>query len=150
VLYSSMFIAPSHVMRWSTPALLIKKDVNSDGDQICTRAMNHSLEPLIRAYCASKFVTRRTSLFKRHKRATSTAASRMGSMTSPTDYTSWSHADLIQRVSELEKQLRVNNDQHKLSEGAPNSLVNAIPPRKKQRKAPKQFDPSRYTTRLIA
>jgi tRNA pseudouridine38/39 synthase len=71
-------------------------------------------------------------------------------MTSPADYTSWSHADLIQRVSELEKQLRAHNDQHKLENGATTSLANTTPPRKKQRKAPKQFDPSRYTTRLIA
>jgi tRNA pseudouridine38/39 synthase len=74
----------------------------------------------------------------------------MNQMTSPADYTSWSQADLIQRVSELEKQLRANNDQHKSNNDATTSLANTVPPRKKQRKAAKQFDPTRYTTRLIA
>ncbi|KAF1825344.1 pseudouridine synthase [Dissoconium aciculare CBS 342.82] len=72
-------------------------------------------------------------------------------MTSPPDYTSWSHADLIQRVSELEVQLRAKNDQvRKITNGPTSSSTSHDPPRKKPRKAPKQFDPSRYTTRLIA
>lgn len=65
-----------------------------------------------------------------------------------TDYASWSNADLIKRVSELEAQLRLQNSRH------PNNVPvsrNASPdPKRKPKKAPKPFDPDRYTFRKIA
>ena len=65
-----------------------------------------------------------------------------------TDYASWSNADLVKRVSELEAQLRTQNEQH----AANGSLrTSPTPPKfKKPRKEPKKFDASRYHTRLIA
>ncbi|EME83059.1 uncharacterized protein MYCFIDRAFT_136942 [Pseudocercospora fijiensis CIRAD86] len=63
-------------------------------------------------------------------------------MTSPTDYTSWTNADLIARVTHLENQLRTQTLSH-----------HHTPPQKKKnppKKPSKPFDPSRYNTRLIA
>lgn len=61
------------------------------------------------------------------------------------DYTSWSNADLITRVSELEAQLRKQNTRHSRAATSPESK-----PRKPTKKAPKPFDPSRYAFRKIA
>ena len=63
------------------------------------------------------------------------------------DYTTWSSADLIKRVSDLEAQLRAQNVRHSqiLSSRGPPTL-----PKKKPKKASKPFDPSKYNTRLIA
>lgn len=58
------------------------------------------------------------------------------------DYDSWSNADLIKRVTELETQLRTQNAKH-------SKAASLVPPKKRQKK-PKPFDPSRYNTRLIA
>ncbi|KAK5126089.1 hypothetical protein LTR85_011444 [Meristemomyces frigidus] len=56
------------------------------------------------------------------------------------DYAAYTHADLLARVTDLEAQLRALNTDH-------SSL---ILPKKKPRKAPKPFDPSRYSFRFIA
>lgn len=56
------------------------------------------------------------------------------------DYTTYSHADLLKRVSDLESQLRALM----LQQQPPAA------PKGKPRKPPKPFDPSRYHTRLIA
>ncbi|CAK1357013.1 unnamed protein product [Cercospora beticola] len=64
-----------------------------------------------------------------------------------TDYTSWSNADLIRRVSELEEQLRSQNTRHT---NGHSSRTSPAPPKKKPKKEPKRFDASRYHTRLIA
>lgn len=61
-----------------------------------------------------------------------------------TDYASWSHADLIARISALESRLREQNVAH----STPPSPQR--PAFKKPKKASKPFDPSRYHTRLIA
>lgn len=57
------------------------------------------------------------------------------------DYGSWSHEDLVRRVCGLEEQLRAQNARHHSFAGAK---------KKVPKKAPKPFDPSRYSTRLIA
>ncbi|KXS97374.1 hypothetical protein AC578_9603 [Pseudocercospora eumusae] len=57
------------------------------------------------------------------------------------DYTTWTNADLIARVTELEQQLRRQNTTHTRPTPSP------APPKKKPKKA---FDPSRYHTRVIA
>lgn len=59
------------------------------------------------------------------------------------DYTSYTHADLLRRVTDLESQLRQLNAAHAHPKASPT-------PKKKPKKAPKPFDPSRYHTRLIA
>ncbi|PPJ54428.1 hypothetical protein CBER1_07358 [Cercospora berteroae] len=64
-----------------------------------------------------------------------------------TDYASWSNADLIRRVSELEEQLRLQNTRHT---NGHSSRTSPAPPKKKPKKEPKKFDASRYHTRLIA
>ncbi|KAM3425176.1 hypothetical protein BST61_g7135 [Cercospora zeina] len=64
-----------------------------------------------------------------------------------TDYTSWSHADLIRRVSELEEQLRSQNAKHTTGHS---SRTSPAPRKKKPKKEPKKFDARRYHTRLIA
>lgn len=62
-----------------------------------------------------------------------------------TDYASWSNADLVKRVSELEAQLRDQNARHTTA------LRTTSPePKRKPKKAPKPFDPDRYTFRKIA
>ncbi|EME46630.1 hypothetical protein DOTSEDRAFT_22677 [Dothistroma septosporum NZE10] len=63
------------------------------------------------------------------------------------DYTSWSNADLIRRVTDLEIALRKQNAEHvhaTLSHSASSA------PRRKPKKPSKGFDPSKYNTRLIA
>lgn len=60
-----------------------------------------------------------------------------------TDYASWSNADLVQRVSELEAQLRTQNANHAVN-------GSSAPLKRKSKKEPKKFDASRYHTRLIA
>ncbi|EMD00614.1 hypothetical protein BAUCODRAFT_175867 [Baudoinia panamericana UAMH 10762] len=60
------------------------------------------------------------------------------------DYTTYTHADLLQRVSDLEAQLRRLNVSHESSTPA------SAPGKKLRKKAHKTFDPSKYTTRLIA
>ncbi|KAF7188022.1 tRNA pseudouridine(38/39) synthase [Pseudocercospora fuligena] len=61
------------------------------------------------------------------------------------DYTSWTNADLIARVTDLEQQLRSQNTSHSLP-----PTPSPAPPKKKPKKPSKAFDPSRYNTRLIA
>ncbi|KAK4627321.1 tRNA pseudouridine(38/39) synthase [Fulvia fulva] len=61
------------------------------------------------------------------------------------DYTSWSNADLIKRVTDLEVALRRQNARHTTS--LDTSLSE---PKKKPKKPSKGFDPSKYNTRLIA
>ena len=61
----------------------------------------------------------------------------------PQDYASWSNLDLIRRVTDLEARLREQNARHAISP-TPTSF------KKKPKKEPKSFDPSRYHTRFIA
>ena len=63
------------------------------------------------------------------------------------DYNSWSNADLIGRVTELEAQLRAQNIKHPKP---PSSNVSPGPPKKKPKKPSKPFDPTKYSTRFIA
>nr|POE97712.1 trna pseudouridine(38/39) synthase [Quercus suber] len=58
-----------------------------------------------------------------------------------TDYKAYTHAELVQRVSDLESQLRLLTIQRQPSPSSP---------KRKPKKPPKPFDPSRYHTRLIA
>ncbi len=60
------------------------------------------------------------------------------------DYSKWTNADLIKRVTDLEAQLRAQNAAH----AGRRSPV--IAPRDRKQKTPKQFDPTKYSTRLIA
>ncbi|KAK5175805.1 pseudouridine synthase deg1 [Saxophila tyrrhenica] len=59
------------------------------------------------------------------------------------DYTNWSNTDLIQRVTDLEAQLRTQNLAH-------SRTPSPTPLSKKKVKKPNRFDPSKYNTRLIA
>ncbi|KZF25277.1 pseudouridine synthase [Xylona heveae TC161] len=59
------------------------------------------------------------------------------------DYSKWTQENLIKRVTELEQQLRVQAIKIE------KSALPAPPPRKKAR-AHREFDPSKYSTRLIA
>ncbi|KAH9825924.1 tRNA pseudouridine(38/39) synthase [Teratosphaeria destructans] len=61
------------------------------------------------------------------------------------DYSGYSHDDLLRRVTDLEAQLRALNAKHTVS-----NTSSPAPPKKKPKKAPKPFDPSRYNTRHIA
>lgn len=61
-----------------------------------------------------------------------------------TDYTSWTHADLISRVGELERQLR-----HQNAKLAPPSTSPKHRPIRTARRG-NVFDPSKYSTRHIA
>lgn len=65
----------------------------------------------------------------------------------PHDYTNWSNNDLIKRVTDLELELRAQNARHLR---LPPSNRSPVSPKKKPKKAAKAFDPSRYSTRLIA
>jgi len=61
------------------------------------------------------------------------------------DYSSFSHTDLLARVSELEARIRDLNIKHSTPATPSPKLL-----KKKPKKAPKTFDPSRYHTRHIA
>lgn len=63
------------------------------------------------------------------------------------DYTQWSNDDLIKRVTDLEARLRAQNAQHSKP---PSSETSPAPPKKKPKKSAKPFDPSKYSSRLIA
>lgn len=66
----------------------------------------------------------------------------------PEDYTNWSNADLIKRVTDLESKLRALNNKHATT---PSSTASPPPTKeKKPRRTPKAFDPSKYSTRYIA
>ena len=61
--------------------------------------------------------------------------------------------DMIKRVTDLEAQLRARNTKYSQQpQATPPSPATAIktPPKKKPKKAPKPFDPDKYSTRLIA
>ncbi|GAB7366253.1 hypothetical protein MBLNU230_g7811t1 [Neophaeotheca triangularis] len=64
-------------------------------------------------------------------------------MASSHNYNTWTHGDLINRVTTLETQLRARNAE--LAQ-----LSSPTPPKKQPKKAPKPFDPSRYHNRHIA
>jgi tRNA pseudouridine38/39 synthase len=66
-------------------------------------------------------------------------------MSTQPDYSTYTHSSLLARVTELEAQLRSLNTQHSTPTSSSPTLA-----RKKPRKAPKPFDPSKYTTRHIA
>lgn len=80
---------------------------------------------------------------------------------STTDYSSWSNSRLIARVTELEARLKASNERFS-SNGVPHActtttIASGIPtppdaprPYRKPKKPPTPFDPSRYSTRLIA
>ncbi|KXL48816.1 hypothetical protein M433DRAFT_62901 [Acidomyces richmondensis BFW] len=61
------------------------------------------------------------------------------------DYSTYSHADLLKRITDLEAQLRSLHRSHATSASPP-----LIPPAKKIKKAAKTFDASKYHTRVIA
>ncbi|KAK3704879.1 pseudouridine synthase deg1 [Vermiconidia calcicola] len=61
------------------------------------------------------------------------------------DYDTWSHTDLINRVTDLEAQLKVKNAAHSQRPPSPTPSF-----KKKPKKSSKPFDPSKYNTRLIA
>ncbi|TKA34326.1 hypothetical protein B0A50_00306 [Salinomyces thailandicus] len=69
----------------------------------------------------------------------------MTTSSSAPNYSSLSHADLVSRVTVLEKKLRALNETHAAS-------ANSLPAesKKKPKKPPKPFDPSRYNTRFTA
>ncbi|KAJ9661971.1 pseudouridine synthase deg1 [Coniosporium apollinis] len=81
---------------------------------------------------------------------------------SRTDYSSWSNSRLIARVTELEARLKASNERfssssasHACATPASVSPTPSNPPRsykkpKKPKKPPTPFDPSRYSTHLIA
>lgn len=78
---------------------------------------------------------------------------------SGTDYSSWSYSRLIARVTELEGRLKASNERfssdsasHTCATPASTTPTSPNPPRpyRKPRKPPTPFDPSRYSTRLIA
>ncbi len=72
----------------------------------------------------------------------------MASSQKPADYSSWTHADLLARVSELERQLRVQN-----AELAARSTITAGASKLRQQRRPRRanaFDASKYATRHIA
>lgn len=82
---------------------------------------------------------------KHHLRTTS-----MTSENGEPDYAQWTHAELLQRVTDLEQQLRAQNTQHTATPTALTSSSPVPPPRKKQKKVAKPFQPDKYNTRLIA
>lgn len=66
----------------------------------------------------------------------------------PQDYTTWSNSSLIDRVTSLEAQLRAHNLSHSLE--LPAAPLSTTSFKKKPKKPPKPFDPSKYSTRFIA
>ncbi|KAL9074385.1 MAG: hypothetical protein Q9157_004412 [Trypethelium eluteriae] len=72
-----------------------------------------------------------------------------------TDYSAWSHAQLRERIAELEGKLEEHNSQSLASTTAPTNSPTrpSAPPAshpKRGKSTPRVFDPSRYATRLIA
>ena len=88
----------------------------------------------------------------------SVASCRMcSSGTNPqTDYSSWSNADLIARVSTLEAQLRAQTTAFRTLQDLSTSTSSPNPPKLPRRRSQSQsrrgspFDPSKYSTRHIA
>jgi len=71
------------------------------------------------------------------------------------DYSAWHTSRLIARISDLEAQLRAQASTYAASKSISNLANSAQQPTRsttplKKPKAPKPFDPSKYTTRLIA
>ncbi|KAI9811727.1 MAG: hypothetical protein M1827_005272 [Pycnora praestabilis] len=64
------------------------------------------------------------------------------------DYTQWSHSNLIERVTELEKQLKAQTLQYESTCPEPTALLPPHP--KKPPHTSRTFDPTKYSTRLIA
>ncbi|KAL1306040.1 hypothetical protein AAFC00_004167 [Neodothiora populina] len=69
-----------------------------------------------------------------------------------TDYAAWSNEQLVKRVTELEAQLKKQNDSFQHGPNAASAAVTSPPLTKfvKTKKPKKPFDPSKYHTRLIA
>lgn len=66
----------------------------------------------------------------------------------PINYTTWSHESLIERVSQLERELNAKNTHHAKP---PVSTSPNVPHEKKPSpSATRNFDPSKYHTRLVA
>ncbi|KAI9770864.1 MAG: hypothetical protein M1835_006498 [Candelina submexicana] len=63
------------------------------------------------------------------------------------DYSNWSHESLLQRVTELERQLK---EQAAGFEASSLSRPRIPPPRPKPSRTNRVFDPAKYSTRLIA
>lgn len=61
------------------------------------------------------------------------------------DYSKWSHSDLITRVTSLERQLQAKNASYSAPQSQPSSTSPAVPASQ-----PRRFDPSKYSTRFIA
>lgn len=66
----------------------------------------------------------------------------------PTDYTTWTHTDLISRISDLERQLR--DQTAELSARPPATTIAAKPRHRRGPRRANVFDPSKYCTRHIA
>lgn len=64
------------------------------------------------------------------------------------DYKNWSHEGLLKRVEELERELKQKNAS--VTQKLPCSTCPSKPEQKKTKKSPATFDPSKYSTRLIA
>ena len=91
----------------------------------------------------------RADLFK-DRTVTTMSPSPSNSTSNPeetqTDYSNWSHSDLITRVTSLERQLHAKNASYSVPpQFPPSSTAASVPPSQ-----PRTFDPSKYSTRLIA
>ncbi|TKA65955.1 hypothetical protein B0A55_10153 [Friedmanniomyces simplex] len=75
----------------------------------------------------------------------------MASTQDQPDYTTYTHADLLRRVTDLETQLRrLNNTAQQPSPTPPVSAAIDWKKKKTPKKPPKPFDPSKHHARLIA
>ena len=83
---------------------------------------------------------------KRHEAPTLKRAMASDTSRDPaSNYTGWTNEDLIQRVAQLERELEKLKDEHRL----PPSKAPRVPVAKPKREE-RKFDPSKYSTRLIA
>ena len=83
------------------------------------------------------------------------AARTFSTMSTQTDYSTWHTNKLIARITDLEARLRAQASAYTSSKSTWNSdasvrRTNSSTTTLKKPKAPKPFDPSKYTTRLIA
>lgn len=87
------------------------------------------------------------------------AASAAAKMENKPDYSNWTHESLVERVTQLEKELKDKNQRLVRSTSTPedftdrkHSLSPAIPEKKSWKKphTARDFDPAKYNTRLVA
>jgi tRNA pseudouridine38/39 synthase len=76
----------------------------------------------------------------------------MDSHSTPQDYSTWSPDALISRITELETQLKSQTASYRASLSPPVQTTTepALPFKKPKAKSPKTYDPSKYSTRLVA